>query len=166
MKTMILLSLTVFSFVGSVALAQNSNSLENLEELCLLEQPSENSNFFKEIVKIDLKTTDSISDFYLKLVNFHLIKEQYTDKQLSLNEVKALFSPTGEQGYNDLYITKFISKNSGNIYVEVKSYPGDNPYSLIFNGHTGDVVASNEDDSITLTTNKGTVNCLDIQSNQ
>ncbi|MGZ3818883.1 MAG: hypothetical protein ACXVCU_19575 [Bdellovibrio sp.] len=166
MKTMMLLLLTVFSFIGSVALAQNSNSFENLKELCLLEQPSENSNFFKEIVKLDIKTTDNISEFYLKLVNVHLIKEQYTDRPLSLNEVKSLFRANGAQSYNDLYITEFVSKNSGNIYIEVISYPGDNPYALIFNGHTGNVVASNEDDSITLATDKGPLNCLDIQHNQ
>lgn len=162
-KIILFLSLIVISFADSAYAQKQANSLKSLQELCVLEEP-EDSNIFDQIVKVDIKEADSISDFLLKLVNKHLIQQQYTDKELTYDEVKALFSDRGEQGYNDLYIEVFGSRTSGNVYVEVKSYPGDNPYALIFDGYDGKVVASNQDDSISLITNKGLFNCQDLEN--
>lgn len=152
------LTLMSLSFADA-AFAAPSNA-KNLYELCVLEEEeSEISKSFDVVQSIDIKQTQSISEFLLKLVNVHLIEEQYTEKSLSFQEVKKLFSNDGEQGYNDLYITAFGSKKTGNLYVEVKSYPGDNPYALIFNAYEGKVVAKIQDGSVMLVTNKGARYC-------
>lgn len=158
-KLFLTISLTLMSLsFADAAFAAPSNA-KNLYELCVLEEESEISNSFDVVQSIDIKQAQSISEFLLKLVNVHLIEEQYTEKVLSFQEVKKLFSNEGEQGYNDLYITAFGSKKTGNLYVEVKSYPGDNPYSLIFNAYDGKVVAKTQDGSVMLITNKGARYC-------
>lgn len=161
MKKFVLSASLIVLSISSAATAKSSAALKNVQELCALEE-EETSESFNEIARVDIKTTESISDFFLNLVNIHLIEQQYTDKALSFEEVKALFGNQGDQGYNDLYITTFESRSTGNFYVEVKSYPGDNPYATIFNAQDGKILARNSDGSIALITKKGTVYCSDI----
>jgi hypothetical protein len=112
---------------------------------------------------LDIKNINSLTDFQLKLVNQHLIEQEYTPKALSFAEIKALFSKDGEEEYNDLYIITLKFKKTGKSYIEVKSYPGDNPYGLIFEAQTGKLVAMNGDDSISLLTEHGgQVSCYDL----
>lgn len=160
MKKILLNSALVLTsiFFTDAALAKGTD-LANLKELCVIENGEELSQTFDVYQFIDIKKEQSLSYFFLKLVNVHLLEQKYSEKVLNFSEIKALFSHQGEQGYNDLYITFFGSKTTGNQYVEVKSYPGDNPYAQIFDARNGKIVAHNADGSITLLTRNGLVNC-------
>lgn len=147
------------SILVSVTTLAKENELENLKELCVIEDGEEISQTFKVYQFIDVKKERSLSSSLLNLVNIHLLEQNYTDQSLSFREIKALFSGQGEQGYNDLYVTFFGSETTGNQYVEVKSYPGDNPYGQIFDAGNGEIVAHNADGSLTLVTDQGPFTC-------
>lgn len=132
-------------------------------ELCQLEAEDGSEVAYEEVESLDIKKITSLTEFQLNLVNQHLLEREYTSKALSFAEIKALFSKGGQEEYNDLSIITMKFKTTGKLYVEVKSYPGDNPYGLIFEAQTGKLVAMNGDDSIYLFTQHGDqVSCYDL----
>lgn len=166
---MLFLSLALITASRTTFANTSHQIIKSLQELCLLEpqeRQEEQDNFenkFVEVRSLDIKTVDALTDSELKMVNAHLLSEKYVEKVLTFAEAKALFSDGGEQAYNDLYVITFKSNASGRTYVQVKSYPGDNPYGLIFDAKTGKAVAHNSDDSITLLTDNGPYSCWILQ---
>lgn len=165
MKTLILtiaLSLTALTATA----APKSNSLEALKELCALDagQKSETAyeDTFLQLAKLDIKKISTLSATKLAMVNTHLVNEEYIQSPMTFAEIKALFSPEAEYGYDDLYIITLKSKATGRIYTYVRSYPGDNPYGLIFDSKTHKAVAHNGDDSIVLLTDNGSYSCWEL----
>ncbi|WP_347359164.1 hypothetical protein [Bdellovibrio sp.] len=160
MKKFILI-LSLFAVSTSFAKGQK---LENLKELCALEAEHEEDyeSIFNEQSTLDIKEINSLTAFELGLVNAHLVQEQYTAKDLTFAEIKALFSEGGEQSYNDLHLITFKSKVTGRTYIQVKTWPGDNPYGLIFDAKTGKTLAHNGDDSIVLLTQNGPYSCWSL----
>nr|BFD62271.1 hypothetical protein BdHM001_09520 [Bdellovibrio sp. HM001]BFD67809.1 hypothetical protein HAGR004_28310 [Bdellovibrio sp. HAGR004] len=153
--------LSLFAVSTSFAKGQK---LENLKELCALEAEHEEDydNTFAELGTLDIKEINSLTAFELKLVNAHLVQEQYTTKALTFAEIKKFFSEEGEQPFNDLHIITFQSKVTGRTYIQVKTWPGDNPYGLIFDAKTGKTLAHNGDDSIVLLTQNGPYSCWSL----
>lgn len=156
MKKFIAAVFLVFSSQYSFAIPANI-------EICSLEiKPEIKSNFLTETV-FDIKTAPSISEFHLNLIN-----KYYAEKGLSYSfeELKALFSDEGEESYNDLYIIEFASKKSGIVYLEVRTYPGDNPVGTVFDAATGEKLAVNSDDSYTLLTENGPFSCYETNKDK
>lgn len=153
--------LSLFAVSTSFAKGQK---LENLKELCALEaeHAEDYESTFEELSTLDIKEINSLTAFELNLVNAHLVQEQYTSKALTFAEIKKFFSAEGEQPYNDLYIITFKSKVTGRTYIQVKTWPGDNPYGLIFDAKTGKTLAHNGDDSIVLLTQNGPYSCWSL----
>lgn len=161
------MALVVFGLlaVATVANAQTSKA-ENPYllpvELCQMEDYDASLAAFEEVESLDIKQINSLTSFQLDLVNQHLIHQEYTPKALTFAEIKALFSNDGEEGYNDLYLITYKSKKSGKIYIQAKTWPGDNPYGLIFT-QAGKLVAYNDDDSISFATlSGGQVSCFEM----
>ncbi|WP_374035190.1 hypothetical protein ACES2I_05205 [Bdellovibrio bacteriovorus] len=165
MKHQILaLALTLTS--AAAFAAPQSYSLPALKELCAMDAGSEDEfafeKAFSDVSEYDIDEVTSISDKDLAMVNAHLMDHEYTAKPLTLTEIKALFGPEGDESSNDLYVITFKSKTTGRIYTHVKTYPGDNPYGLIFDNKTSKPVAHNGDGSIVLLTNNGSYSCWEL----
>ncbi|WP_413574608.1 hypothetical protein ACLVWU_10295 [Bdellovibrio sp. HCB290] len=152
-----ILAMTLIISQTTLAKADFSKSLE----LCAMqwsEDPDSYEKAFSESTIYVNKAT-SITAQELKMVNSHLLEQEYVSAPLnSLAEVQALFT-TGEQQYNDLYLITMTSKSTGQVFSYVKSYPGDNPYGLVFNPATGELLAYNQDDNITLVKGSETFAC-------
>ncbi|CAE79063.1 hypothetical protein AB1A81_05260 [Bdellovibrio bacteriovorus] len=165
MKHQILaLALTLTS--ATAFAAPQSYSLPALKELCAMDAGNEDEfafeKAFADVSEFDIKEVQSISDKDLAMVNAHLVDHEYTANALTFAELKALFGPGGDQAYNDLYVITFKSKTTGRVYTHVKTYPGDNPYGLIFDNKTLKPVAHNGDGSIVLLTNNGSYSCWEL----
>lgn len=161
------MALVVFGLlaVATVANAQESKT-ENPYllpvELCQMEDYDASIAAFEELETLDIKQVSSLTGFQLDLVNQHLVQQEYTPKALTFAEIKALFSSDGDEGYNDLYLITYKSKKSGKIYIQAKTWPGDNPYGLIFTD-AGKLVGHNGDGSISLfTISGGQVSCFEL----
>ncbi|QDK45680.1 hypothetical protein DOM22_11240 [Bdellovibrio sp. ZAP7] len=154
MKTMIL-SLALLISTNAFAAADFSKKLE----LCALQTSDDPEAYEKAFSEtfIYVNKATSLTDEQVRMINAHLIQVEYTTEPLTFAEIKALFT-TGEQQYNDLYFVTMKSKTTGAIFFEAKSYPGDNPYGVVFTA-TGDLAAYNQDDNITLVEGQATYAC-------
>ncbi|WP_413584225.1 hypothetical protein [Bdellovibrio sp. HCB274] len=151
-----ILALTLITSPAAFAKADFSKTLE----LCALqvsEDPDAYDKVFSETV-IYVNKASSLTALELEMVNKHLLEQEYVVAPLkTLAEVKELFAT--EQRYNDLYLITMTSKNTGRVFAYVKSYPGDNPYGLVFNPATAELLAYNQDDNITLVKGSETYAC-------
>lgn len=131
------------------------------EDIALCDMEAEETTQLQMIQELNIKSkkVTSLSPFLLDLVNKHLIAIQYTTEAMSFNEIKMAFTK-GEEKHNDLYINTMKSF-SGKYYVEVKSYPGDNPYAHYFDAQ-GKLVGLQEDSTLSLIVGNKTVYCIDI----
>jgi len=153
MKHMMIAGLLILS---SAAHAKNKATIAPqhlvLCEIGMYEEDLKNPQL-QQINSLDINDLTSLPNKILDLVNQHLIEREYTPKALSFAEIKELFS-TGDEAYNDLYIITYEAKHTGAKYLEVKTFPGDNPYSLIFN-EQGKLVANTQDGSVSLKVGPG-----------
>ena len=160
--------LVVFGLLTMAMVANaETNPLPKLSslpvELCQLEAEEGSKVDYEEVESLDIREVKSLTDFQLNLVNQHLLEREYTSQALSFAEIKALFGKGGQEEYNDLAIITMKFNKTSKLYIEVKSYPGDNPYGLIFEAQTGKLVGMNGDDSIYLFTQSGDqVSCYDL----
>jgi len=153
MKT--ILSLLILT-VTSMAFASQT------PELCVLESEhqEEIDNQFQETF-IDVEEVRSLNKGLVRHLNYHIQALGYSNKPLNLNQIKNLFTK-GEQSFNDLYLKIFVSKITGQKLIEVVSFPGDNPYSHLFNGR-GDLVGFSGDGSYAFLTGGKPVYCYDLK---
>jgi len=158
-------ALIIFGLLTLTMIAQARPQIDKPQlklELCDLETDASDDTF-TEIRTIDIDKTKTLSPFLLKLANEHLIAQGYVKTEQTLPEIKALFGEKGEESFNDLYIVFFISKKTGQKYIQVKTWPGDNPMGLIFEADSGKLVGHNSDDSISLVTlSGGDVSCYEL----
>jgi hypothetical protein len=134
-------------------------------ELCQMDAGVESQEeVFEDLEVLDIKEINSLNPFLLDLINQHLL-EEYSQKTLTFTEIKALFSDDGEERFNDLQIITFKSKKTEKVYIQVKTWPGDNPYGIIFEDKTGKVLAYNGDDSISLVDGSSKVSCYKLNKN-
>lgn len=157
-----ILTLTLILASATAMATPQSYTLGSLKELCALEDYEAEQDAFVELKSDDIAERQSLTAEELRMINLHLRDVEYTDKDLSAEEIISLFRGEGELAYNDLYIITFQARKSGRIYVQVKTWPGDNPYGLIFDAQTGRTVAHNGDSSITLLTNAGPYSCWSL----
>lgn len=120
-------------------------------EICVLEagyEPEDLDKLYKETVIFDIKEAKSVTK-----AQWAMLKEYYqgyySDEQVTFERLKKDFGPKGDEAYNDLYIYKIEIAASGNVYYEVRTYPGDNPFGYVFDAK-GNFVASNGDGSYSL----------------
>ncbi|WP_413581658.1 hypothetical protein [Bdellovibrio sp. HCB288] len=152
-----------FVFALSFMISANAfagSDFSKTMELCALQSSSDDEVYHQAFSETSLyiNKAKAVSAVQLKLINQHLLEQEYVTAPLkNLAEVQALFT-TGDQQYNDLYLITMTSKTSGTVYHEVKSYPGDNPYSLVFSAK-GQLVAMNRDQNITLVNGQESFDC-------
>ncbi|GIL18447.1 MAG: hypothetical protein BroJett040_21980 [Oligoflexia bacterium] len=98
-----------------------------------------------EMQSLNVAKVATLSKLQLQLVNRYLISQLGVKKKiLSLREVQDLFKKGGELQWSELYLNTYQSSVSGEIYLEVLSYPGDNPVADYFDqgglyvGHNSD----------------------------
>ncbi|WP_413557153.1 hypothetical protein [Bdellovibrio sp. HCB209] len=155
MKHFVLALTLLFVSTGAFAAADFSKMME----LCALQTSDDPEAYEKAFSEtfIYVNKANSLTPAQLDMINQHLIQQEYVEAPLTLSEIKALFTK-GEQQYNDLYLVTMTSKTSGAVYYEAKSYPGDNPYGLVF---TADhkLAAYNQDDNITLVQGSEKLEC-------
>lgn len=148
MKWFSIIGLMVFSSLGFAASAAGL-PLSEQPAFCQLD-PSVSENVDADALfdteTITVREVSELSAFNLALVNDYLIQQQMADHALSLAEIQALFSPEGEESSNDLYILTRRAKSNGEISIEVRSYPGDNPVGTIYDA-SGKHIGDNGDDS-------------------
>ncbi|WII73192.1 hypothetical protein QJS83_04810 [Bdellovibrio sp. 22V] len=132
---------SVAFFASAIAFAEAPAHVE----LCALEIYEEQEVQFTTKELFDIKTAKSISPFFLSLLNHY-----YGGEPKTFAEFKALYGEHGDESYNDLIIYELTSNTTGRVYLEVKSWPGDNPVGFVHDPKTGEVLASNGDDSYTL----------------
>lgn len=144
--------LAVFGLLMMTMVANAQEKTAGLPvELCKLQSGDEtDADAFVEVENLDVTAVASLNAFQLNLVNQHLIEREYTDKALTLAEIQTMFSDKGQEGYNELYLVTLKAKESGNTYVEVFSYPGDNQYGLLFELKAGKLVGYIADGDISL----------------
>lgn len=160
---LVVFGLLTMAMIANAETKQLPKPLSLPVELCHLEAEEGSEDAYEEVESLDIKQISSLTDFQLNLVNQHLLEREYIPQALSFAEIKALFSKGGQEEYNDLSLITMKFKETGKLYIEVKSYPGDNPYGLIFEAKTGKLVGMNGDDSIYLFTEHGDqVSCYDL----
>jgi hypothetical protein len=130
---------------------------ETVPEICYLQTSVDSEAIFK-IQTLDVKEINSLNAGLLKLVNQHLVKTGYIPKAASFEDIKALFSEDGEYQYDDLYILLMTSYRTGEKYIEIKTYPGDNPVTLVFNSQ-GRLYAESGDGDYVIFTVGGKIRC-------
>lgn len=97
-----------------------------------------------EVDTIDLTTAETVNPLQLGMINEYL---QLEGGPFTWKQIRKMMEKGGSLQYDDLYFNTYAVAATGKVYVEVKSYPGDNPYSFIFTPE-GELVATNSDDSI------------------
>lgn len=136
-----------------------AESLPSHVELCALEQ-DENSAVYSVTKIFDIKDDDTISK-----ANFELVRRYFYSsegKNYSFAQIKRMFSEGGEEQYNDLYIFKYVFKKSRHVYIEVRTYPGDNAVGVVFDAKTKEIVATNGDGSYEISiAEEDTLPCYD-----
>ena len=153
MKKLIILSFMVgFSLVSQARTLDSSQYQGAIPAFCAV--ISEDSDTLFDTQEIDVVHAQSLSPFYLNLVNNYLVGYGYFKHSASLKEIQALFSKGGEEQYNDLYIFIRTFKKTGEAHIEVQSYPGDNPVGYVFDTK-GALIGENGDDSYSFKTPQG-----------
>ncbi len=150
-QILLVLSLLIFS-VFAQALPKHS-------VLCQLQEDAS-----KDLVTIsdnNIEEMTSLSPSVVKLINQHLRELEYTDHDLTFNEIQKLFTE-GEYRHDDLYVSSLQDKVTGTVYLEVYSAPGDNTYGLFFDIQ-GRVVGAYQDGDIYLNNNGEKTSCYDLQ---
>ncbi|KYG68213.1 hypothetical protein AZI87_02855 [Bdellovibrio bacteriovorus] len=159
MKTLLSIALILASTTSAVAATKEPANLE----LCTLElyEPSEELFITEEI--FDVRKATSVSKLELKMLNAHLNYISFEEpKEFTFEDVKAAFA----NGFDELYILKLTSRKTGKVYLETKSYPGDNAYGLVFD-LKGNVIAQNGDDSYTLIGKDGSeFSCYEVNKDK
>ncbi|KHD88237.1 MAG: hypothetical protein OM95_10035 [Bdellovibrio sp. ArHS] len=122
-------------------------------ELCTLELYEESEALFAAEEVFDIRTATSVSASELEMLNQHMNYISFEEaRTYTFAEIQEQFNDSSDE----LYIHKLTSRQTGRVYLEVKSYPGDNPYGLVFDAGTGTLLATNGDDSYTLIDSNGT----------
>lgn len=129
-------------------------------DLCILED-RENGYAFENEQLFDAK------DEYPGVPAFADLIERTVSKllgkpNLKYSDIRELFSPTGEEKYNDLYVSELISKLTGLKYLEVVTFPGENMYGNIFAADTKKIVAVIEDGDISVLVDGTKTYCSEI----
>jgi hypothetical protein len=154
-QTIAILAFSLFAVSAHAVLPQVPQAALCEIELSYDQTPMTN---LEQTSQLDIKEVQSLSPQIVSFINQHLQIEQYTTADLDFAAIQKLFTRGGELAYNDLYVIAYNSKSDGATYTEIKSYPGDNPYSLFFDA-AGKVVARSEDGSIGLKIGTETVYC-------
>lgn len=128
-------------------------------EICELESGENNSESLDVAHVFDIKKENKISSLYLKLINTYFNEE---NKIYTFAELKNLFSKDGEEMFNDLYLYEITIKKTGEKYIEVRSWPGDNPVGVVFRLSNQEPVAYNSDGSYEIITHSGKKYCSDL----
>lgn len=113
-------------------------------ELCALEQ-DKNSTVYSVTKIFDIKEDDTISK-----ENFDLIRRYFYSsegKNYSFAQIKKMFSEGGDEEFNELYVIKYVFKKTSQVYIEVRTYPGDTASGVVFNAQSKKIVATNGDGS-------------------
>ncbi|MNK94840.1 hypothetical protein D3C87_1150560 [compost metagenome] len=108
---------------------------------------------------IDVRNVTSVSPVVLNYINQHLQREEYTTADLDLAGIQAFFAK--EEPYNEIYVVSYKVKSSGVTFTEVRSYPGDNLYSIIFDA-VGNVVADVHDGDVYLKIGTESLACWSV----
>ena len=125
-------------------------------ELCVFDAGDGDENLEKKwftINFVDVLKVKSLSKFHLELVNIYVGQDEKVKGPMTLKEIQNKYRGS------DLGLILLKSKKSGRQYVEVRAYPGDNPVGLIFDAHSGDLVASNNDGTYSIVTAEGERYC-------
>lgn len=134
----------------------HAQNLATVAEICPLAKESHDGLY--DVKVLDITKISFLDPFYLKLANAHAMERSYIKAPLSFADLKELFT-NGEEEYNDLYIKIRTFKATGAKHIEVMSWPGDNPYSIIFD-FNGKVIATSGDGDYTVHLENGTdFNC-------
>ncbi|UOF01161.1 hypothetical protein [Bdellovibrio reynosensis] len=158
MTKMLTLTMTLFLSFGAYA------QVPQHVELCELEIWDEREAAFAQEDLLNIKQEANPSAIFAKLVEQHFAT-QY-EQTLPYAEIRQQFLDGGDNDYNDLYIHRLTHKASGKVYLEVKSYPGDNPYGAIYTADGYKMLATNSDSSIDLITKNGTFSCYEINKDK
>lgn len=156
MKSVILSAFLVLAAVSAQAF---DASIPNVE-LCNLEsgyEPEDLEKIFTEKVIFDIKEAKSVSPALWAMIKEYY--EGYTSESVTFEKLKKDFGPKGDESYNDLNVYKFQFAATGNVYFEVRTWPGDNAVGMVFNAK-GEFVASNGDGSYQLASTK--ISCWEI----
>lgn len=151
-QILLILSLTTLS-VFAHALPQHA-------VLCQL-QGEEESKDLVTIFSTNIEEMTTLSPTVVKLINQHIRELEYTDKDLTFEEIQKLFIE-GEYRHDDLIVSSYQDKITGTVYLEVNSYPGDNSYGLFFD-IKGRIVASIQDGDVYLNNTPEKTSCYDLQ---
>lgn len=122
-------------------------------EICQLQQEEQGGIYTMKL--LNLKEIDHLLPFYLQAANQHAIEQEYIEQALPFAQLQELFVK-GEEEYNDLYIKIRTFNKTGHRHVEVMSWPGDNPYSTIFDFY-GEVIGNSADGSYSYKAADGTM---------
>ncbi|XGC80144.1 hypothetical protein ACES2L_12510 [Bdellovibrio bacteriovorus] len=155
-----MLTLTMTLLLSFGAFAQVPQNVE----LCELEIWDEREAAFVQEDLLDIKKDANPSAIFAKLVEQHFAV-QY-EQTLPYAEIRKQFLADGDNEYNDLYIHRLTHTATGKVYLEVKSYPGDNPYGAIYTADGKKMLATNSDSSIDLITKNGTFSCYEINKDK
>lgn len=153
--TFLLLSLSL----ANSSLAKTAEPTIAPIELCELESEEVGSISLEVVHVFDIKDANEISPLYLKLINLYYNEG---NKIYTFPEIKKLFSKHGEEQFNDLYLYEITIKKTGEKFIEVRTWPGDNPVGVLFNVSNQVPVAYNGDGSYEIITQSGNKYCSDL----
>lgn len=131
----------VLGFFALTFSVTNASAAESTN-VCALQSESHGAQVFKSKY-IDIRKTKNLGAELMSMVNLHLKSLQYIKTNLTFSEVLHLFNRGTEQS-NDLYIYFFRAPKTEEFLVEVMTWPGENPYSHVFNKQ-GELVGFSED---------------------
>lgn len=159
MKTLLSIALILASTTSAVAATKEPANLE----LCTLELYERSEELFIVEEIFDIKKAASATNFQIEMLNAHMNYISFEEpKDFTFEEIKDVF----QKSFDDLYILKLTSRKTGKVYLETKSYPGDNPYGLVFDLQ-GNVIAQNGDDSYTLIGKDGSeFSCYEVNKDK
>ena len=130
-----------------------------MSEICKLEE-RETSDFFTSELVFDADKPDANPPKYVDLLERAV--SEILNSQMNYEQIKAAFTDGGDEEFNDLYMTELVSNLTGKTYVQVLSYPGDNPYGLFFDAQTKKVVGAIEDGDYSILVNGKKTYCTDL----
>lgn len=147
-----MLGVGLMTFAGAVAQASDYS------ELCQLEDSETAASALIEVSSKDIRMSRGFSGSEVKMLQKHLMYLEYTEAALSLNGMRSLFAL--DQASNDLHLNKLTSVKTKQNYVQVISYPGENPYSHIFLPKTTELVAYSQDGTFFVKKDGAFVSCM------
>lgn len=132
------------SLFAALLLLTSLKAAASQPEFCKLGTAIEDAeNLFFHVTTVDVLELETISDFQLSLVNDYIVSYGYLKKATSLPQIQKFFKT--KQSYNDLYLKLYTSKATGEQFIEVVSYPGDNAVGTVYDSKTGAVLGHDGD---------------------